>query len=376
MPCHIGGYAHIIPLIVLSCMLDDRSFEKVFFLSKHAKDHYEPFYQKYNIRVSRVDADGTILAAAKACEAFAPDVIVDDFSYTAGFLRQLNGLPRVTIQRTGSFPHESRIESGFVHSSGLDEHKLPKRVPDGLVPPRSIADLFDAEAKVVPGVRSAEVLPERLKQDRTYSFCGPLLLSDIEVTSALRLFLDKNKNRKKVYVTYGSAQKPPEEIIPCLQQIAERDIAIITNVESEELAGAFPDSYYYEGYLPMNFVCSQADIVIHHCGNATYHYPIMHLKRTIVLGTGCYDREIVALRLRDLQVAHYVPSPKSTTTFGKKFQSAFERVIHEGRQREVDRVERQKALLSEIKRTKNRFSFHDILSQAVRFNTVSSRRDS
>jgi hypothetical protein len=71
-------------------------------------------------------------------------------------------------------------------------------------------------------------------------------------------------------------------------------------------------------------------LIIHQCGSGIYHYPILHQKPTITIGTQCYDREAVALRLQQLQLSAHVPSSRDNIAYMDIFKShieAFEKNI-------------------------------------------------
>ncbi len=220
---------------------------------------------------------------------------------------------------------------------------------------QSLSDLFAAEVKIVPGIRSLEVLPEKLKDDPSYFFSGPLILEDGEIPLDLNLFFKKNRLRKKVYLTYGCAQKPPAEIKGCLEYMLKNNIALITNVEDEKCRQLFPETFYYSQYMPMHFVCSQVDMAIHHCGSATYHYPVLHKLNTITIGTECYDRENVALRLKELHVAEHIPSPGECLDFIQQFQNTFDQQINESESSRMQRIHMQEILNKEIQASLTNF---------------------
>jgi UDP:flavonoid glycosyltransferase YjiC (YdhE family) len=365
IPCHIGGYAHFIPLLVINKMLKGTEHSSAFLLSKHAKENYEPYYKNFNIDVLDTDYNGTLKSAKEAYVSFKPDVIVDDFSLSACFLCQVYPTPRITIQRTGIFPFDKPVKEHHKHSSSVSDSKFSDVTALGLRPLKSLSDLFIAELKIVPGIRSLEVLPEMVKEDSSYYFSGPLILEDGEIAQDLVLFFKKNKPRKKIYLTYGSAQKPPADISKCVEYILKSDLALITNVQNEECEKLFPETFYYAQYLPMNFVCSQADMAIHHCGSATYHYPVIHKLNTITIGTACYDRENVALRLQKLNIASHISSPGECEDFVLEFQNKFNQQINESESSKVRRIMMQEALNKEMQVAKSNFDFDLMLIEAV-----------
>ena len=88
--------------------------------------------------------------------------------------------------------------------------------------------VLKANMKIVPGIRSIELLPAHLQNDQTYVFSGPLLLEDFMMGEVglsnlrdldkslminrfkdfgpLRQFFETHKHRRIVYATYERAR--------------------------------------------------------------------------------------------------------------------------------------------------------------------------
>lgn len=206
-------------------------------------------------------------------------------------------------------------------------------------PLNNVKDLFKADAYIVPGVSSVEIPPELAANQSKYYYSGPLILDDYAVEGSLKDFTGKNKDRTIVYLTYGLAPPPPAQIIACLTYILEKNMAVITNVQNDALRDAFRDTLYYSPFLPMHYVCQAADVIIHHCGCGAYHYPILHEKPWITLGTMRYDREDVALKLEELGLSTHLPAPEEEN-FTEHFKSSLENILAESSGQRGERMEK------------------------------------
>jgi hypothetical protein len=106
-------------------------------------------------------------------------------------------------------------------------------------------------------------------------------------------------------------------------------------------------------------------VVIHHCGCAAYHYPILHEKPWITLGTMRYDREDVALRLEALGLSTHLPAPEEDADFGARFQAAFDAIQHADGAARRERGQKVAGIKNEIARTQRGFDFDQVLRAAV-----------
>lgn len=77
-------------------------------------------------------------------------------------------------------------------------------------------------------------------------------------------------------------------------------------------------------FAPLNHICSKIDLIIHQCGSGIYHYPLLHRKPAITLGTQCYDREDIAIRLQQLGVSRHVPSSNDDKNYLKIFAESLQ----------------------------------------------------
>lgn len=385
--------SHIIPLLALDKMLAGTRVETAFLAPRRS----HALLRNLGARVLDDHHNGFMTGVRTevlAYRKFGPDVVVDDTSVSTGYSTALTGVPRVTILRTGMFPGGVPGNPHHKHSIHLisgDVRAFPDPTVLGLPPLRTPLDLFRADIKLVPGVESVEVLPGSLRGDPSYRFCGPLLMDDMMVGrfgrpdlgvaemdsfrdfDALRAFFEANAGRRVVYMTFGTAAQAGQPVFECLRHLLERDIAVVSSVSCEGLGASHPETFFYRPYLPMHFVCSNADLMIHQCGSGTYHYPILHNVPTLTVGTKCYDREDVARRLEELGVSTHLPAPDECQDFVASFKRAVGAYFADGGRLHAERKQRLASLGEEVRRTSSAFDFKTVLEDAARLGGVSVR---
>ncbi|HEV2147875.1 MAG TPA: hypothetical protein VGR37_10775 [Longimicrobiaceae bacterium] len=388
VPWRNGGLSHLIPLVALHRMLRARSVETAFLLSDDwpkKLGEKNRILQQLDIPVLPIDYCNLIRSELRAYREFVPDVVVDDCSLTTGYASKRYGMPRVSIRRTGSFPFERPRNAAHRHSMPLAVEQLPDMRPYGFQRPSSISlpDLFAGDLNIVPGVPSIEALPDEIQGDPSYVFSGPLVVEDVLICDPgigsadtshvdvrdfgpLDRFFAENRGRTSVYVTHGLIATPPAEIVQCMRYLLERDCAIVTSIRSESLALRGGSRYFYAPYLPLGYVCDRVALAIHHCGNATYHYPILSGVPSITVGTACYDRENIAARLEELGVSRHLPSPVECTEFKACFVEAFEECFEGSGEVYAKRKERCGRLREEIEQTVGSFDLHEALAALVK----------
>jgi len=210
-----------------------------------------------------------------------------------------------------------------------------------------LRNYLKAKTKIVPGIRSLEVLPDELTNDESYFFSGPLLVEDNPseiLMGELNKFFSINAQRKKAFITTGLIDRT--SIVDHIEYLLKRNYAVISTLKHEVSADQ-QKSFFYNPFLPLNLICSKVDIFIHQCGNGIYHYPILHEKPSITLGTQCYDREDVALRLQQLGVSKHIPHPEDN----KDYLSFFAEAIEEFEKGSLTDFETLKKLKDEIYET-------------------------
>lgn len=244
--------------------------------------------------------------------------------------------------------------------------------------------MFDAEKKIVPGIPSLEVLPEPLVKDPSYVFAGPLIMEDRLIErvnkyasaglgstgkgrefTGIRRYFESNEDRFTVYFTFGNVAKATPEIVEAIRFLLDNDAAVITNIDIGGLKPGWEQRYFFQSYLPMHLVCSNADLMIHHCGSGTYQYSILHQVPSITIGTRCFDREEVALRLEKCGVSRHIPSPDEITDFVPVFKKTagefFDRsgTLYRQAKRNLAKLK------EETERVTGAFDFERVLEQTV-----------
>lgn len=380
-----GVISHEIPLVALDRMLSKTSIETAFLASPVSHRILRELGSKV-LEIGHVGFRTEMAAYGK----FAPDVVVDDGSYTTGIATTMAGLPRVSVMRTGMFSGGVRRNESHKHSMAIFNQPPPDLSALGLRQPQSVSELFTGDMKLIPGVESIEVLPQALRADDTYVYTGPLLMDDlllrhlsgadprsIDVASlskfdSLKEFFERHRERKVAYVTFGTQAKPNAPLFECIRFLIDSDVAVVSSAKRQDLpplAESFDAQqrglYYEADYLPMHFVCENADLMIHHCGSGTYHYPLLHLLPTITVGTSRYDRDDVAARLEELGASIHLPAPEECDDFVGDFKEAARKCLEESGEF-VSAMKRNIARLrDELERTSASFDFAGVIERAA-----------
>jgi hypothetical protein len=349
LPAYFGFPSHFIPLVKLYQRMPQLRYDAAFLLPQPAKadiaqqnargfDEAVRFYygseflSHFNLPVLQLKQQFGVLNEIAAYREFNPDLIIDDTNLTTILARQIRWLPRLALARNGVF--------GDCAGPKHYKHSLDSFVATLAPPPRSIElpasidGYFEAEAHIVPATRSIEPMPGLPDGGRRALYSGPLILNEGEEkilhSEGLRCFCEANRGRQLVYVTFGAdaVRRPHRKVWDCLRELLRREFAVITNIRPADEADAGTslrrDSYFHSATLPMHYVCSRADLIIHVCGSATYHYPILHGKPTITIGTQCRDREGVAQALVARGLSLHLPAPTETDGFGNMFAEALD----------------------------------------------------
>ncbi len=367
IPHPMGGISHLIPLVKLYTQLD-RKVESAFFLSEPMKQQQGALLKRaFGLNILRASHNYTISSELAAYAELNPSIIVDDTNLVTAYARQIKPRPRVTILRTGVFPNMPPKNPKHTHSMGHTVDQMASVAPYGFEAYRNFRDFFQAEARIIPGIRSIEVVDDSLKSDPRCFFAGPLIMPDMDVMprQPLEMFFLRNGDRKKVYLTYGVTQgrDAPAAIVEGIRFMLASGIAVVSNVEAgrASLLAEFPNTYFNAQYLPMHYVCSKVDVVFHHCGSGAYQYPLLHGLFSVTLGTQKYDREDVALQLQELGVARHITSPLENPEFREEFRACVDQyVIHD----DYDRAEvrtKLRGLQEEIERTQRDFDLTQVL---------------
>jgi hypothetical protein len=380
VPCAGTPVPHLIPLVALASRLSPDRHQTAFLVRRSLHTGLGAIgLRALDIDYVETQAFRTEIAAYRQ---FRPDVVVDDLSATALLSTTLTKRPRVTIRRTGDFPGAGRRNSAHQHSAiaasphFFDSYRNCQAL--GIQPPATLADVCRATMNIIPGVPSIETLPAELERDPTYVFAGPLVAPDRVCgalvgaqrggepdASALSQFLERHRDRGIVYVTLGTVLQAGDRISAVVNHILAAGHAIVSSVEPPPLRPAASDRCFYAPVLPIDRVASQAHFMIHHCGSGTYQYQIRHELPSICVGSRCYDRDDVAIRLDELGVANYVPAADDPADFVARFQRAFDTAFDVSGEWYRRASERLRTLKAETERVAQRFDFESVLQEAV-----------
>lgn len=384
VPMLQGGLSHLLPSLALNKMLANTSIESAFLVPR--EQHAMLKESGVDVQILDIDHQG-FRTEIPAYKKFAPDVVVDDASLSTGAATLFTGMPRVAIHRTGMFPGDVPRNPKHGHSMYLSPADLKNKWKGlahlGLPEPKKLSDLFRAAYKIVAGIPSIEILPEALQNDPTYFFAGPLVMDDHLVGNIssgnkygftlsnsknftpLQQFFETNRDRKRVYVTFGTVAKPTPEVHDCLQFLTDNGIAVVSSIKLQSLSESQQELYYHAPYLPMHYVCSNVDLMVHHCGCGTYQYPLIHEVPQIVIGTQCHDRDDVGMRLEDLGTAIYMPSPGENENFVSDFKRAVEQYFADSGRLLQEKKQNLAKLKLEVDRTVSNFNFESVLRKAA-----------
>jgi UDP:flavonoid glycosyltransferase YjiC (YdhE family) len=320
------------------------------------------FFRRRGADVLNIDHD-ELKTQMIAHAQFKPDVVVDDLSFTTAFARQVKPFPRVTIQRTGSFPGEMTPAPDREHSAAPALKSLPDLSRLGLAKPTRISDLVTAEAVIVPGIRSVEVLPPHLHGDPRYFFSGPLVIDDSH-PAEVEAFLARHAAAQIVLFTFGTIARASPHIEALIVRLLEQGRAVISTVAVAGVAGDRSAAFFHGEFLPLQRICARAALMIHHCGSGTSQYPVLFNLPSITLSTGCHDREDVALRLQSLGASRHLDRTVGQAGYDTRFDEAVQTYLDPTSQA----LRSARAVLSRLKQeaqlTAAAFDFPRVLEHA------------
>jgi hypothetical protein len=358
VPAFLGVPSHFIPLLKLYQRLDPGRYDAAFFLPRipisevrrtNMESHVPgaeyyycgEFYGHFDLPVVSGPRDLAVVSELRAYSSFKPDVIIDDCNLTTALTCQVQVKPRVTMLRTGAFGADRAKYPEYAHTldSMVDAIKVPPGC--GFSKPTSLEEYFNADAFVVPGIEMLEHNHRTANGRARAFFSGPLILDEREEaifqSDALIRFFEINRGRKVAYVTFGAApgKGSNAKLIDCFCTLIEREFAVLTNIQiaklgGDSLLGTYRDRFMLASAFPMHYVTSKADIVIHVAGSGMYHYPILHLKPAITVGTQMYDREIVASAMASQGLSYHLPAAAESMQFARHFREAMERFCRGG----------------------------------------------
>jgi len=351
IPLLAGGNSHLIPAFVIHrrYIKNYKKINNYFLIPKSKHNVFNDQHIKYlNIDYKILNEDlkgkGNLKAAEKILhmesEAFSiikPKVIIEDCTLSSIFIAEKNNVPRISIYRTGFFrsiPNDLRnknhmhsLEKGFSKIKKADFSTFfTKEFPD-LSIQENINHInlqknyLNPKTKLIPGIPSIEVLPDDIQNRGSYFYTGPLLVQDNpsdKLKQELSNFLGSVSKEKKVFITTGTVDST--DISPLIDILLKKGYIVISTQKHKAL-DELSSRFYYNPFLPLNYLCSQVDLVIHQCGSGMYHYPILNEKPTITIGTQCYDREDIAQRLQLLGVSKHTPHKNDDKNYLDVFKS-------------------------------------------------------
>jgi hypothetical protein len=368
--------SHLIPLIALAKKLRKEAFT-IAFLVPHELGEYvrnnEFDIMPLNNKFDKLTQE--MITISK----FDPDLIVDDHNFYTAFSSRVMNKPRISIVRKGTIPGE-KLSPGYRHSSGVNEFfdSISKMHHKGLDlwRPASISDLFTGDLNIIPSIPDLEVLPADLKNRETYIYSGPLLLTDrqmagslsfsSDVTTALDTFIKNNHSRRLVYFTKGIAD--PAEILNrasvCVHALlSHENVAVITNIRIE---GAYDKSRCFSNsFLPMNAICAQAHLMIHQCGSGAYNYQLINEVPAVILGSKCYDRDDVAIRLQELGAALYIPADVPDDTYFSRFNEYTQLLLSENGEVKNKQRKALATIKQQVEQVQAAFHFETLVHTAI-----------
>ncbi|WP_263603810.1 hypothetical protein [Chryseobacterium sp. PET-29] len=309
----------------------------------------------------------------KAYEIVKPSVIIEDTSFFTPLIAEKNNLPRISIQRTGIFRSIDKKFRNANHVHSLEKGNNSSK-SDGFSDSHNTetatnmeSDLYflqqyaKPKAKIVPGIPTIERLPENIKNKDSYFYSGPLIVMDKpskNLTERLHEFLKINEKKPIVFITTGTIDKTPIENY--IEFFVQKNYAVITTCD-HPVNEKYKQEVFYNKLLPLNYICGISNLVIHQCGSGMYHYPIMNRVPSLTVGTQCYDREDVALRLQELGVSAHIPHPDDNSDYWNIFLD----MVDKFERNTLINYEMMDQLKTEIEETMSGFKIEKVIEYAL-----------
>lgn len=332
VPYIFGGLSHFLPLCVLNQKFKTDNNVKNYFLvniaiQKFLKARNIPCVSiDYNLDLSLIENEKVqelnkfiMEMEEEAFNFVKPSIIIEDTSFLTPLIAEKNNVPRISIQRTGNFRtidhslrnsnHTHSLQKGSCYKkSELTLNSIQLSIFNDL--DFSYLNNYQApKVKIIPGIPSIECLPVDIDKRESYFYSGPLVVLDKPSTNLSKRideFLCINKGKPIIFITTGTIDRTPIENF--IEFFVKRNYAVITTC-NHEINETYKQEVFYNRLLPVNYICGISNLVIHQCGSGMYHYPLLNKVASLTLGTQCYDREDVALRLQELGVSGHVPHP-------------------------------------------------------------------
>ncbi len=383
IPYIAGGLSHLLPLYVLQqkYLRNNTGIKNHFLVNDHSQKlltiqgvDFVPI--NYTLKENLLKSNGSqeikediIDMEKRAYEIVQPSLIIEDTSMLTPLIAEKNKVPRISIQRTGIFRSIDRAYRNEKHVHSLAKVNTGSASENPSVFFTSHDD-FNApflmqyakpKAKIIPGIPSIERLPENIENRESYFYSGPLIVMDKpskNLSLKLEEFLNTNKEKPLVFITTGTIDRTPIENF--IEFFVQRGYAVITTCQCE-VNEKYSQEIFYNKLLPLHYICGIANLVIHQCGSGMYHYPIMNRVPSFTVGTQCYDREDIALRLQELGVSAHIPHPDDNPDFWNIF---LEKVILFENNSLID-YEMMDRLRNEIQETMSDFKMEKVIEYAL-----------
>lgn len=368
IPYITGGLSHFLPLYVLNEKLKQSyNYSNYFLVNQGIQKFLElkriPFvptnYSLENELIENFDIakinERILEMELEAFNLIKPDIVIEDCSFITPLIAEKRDIPRISIQRTGIFRSIDEKYRNIAHVHSMQKGERDSGKKSGTEFLKSYAN---ATAKIIPGIPSIECLPENIENKDSYFYSGPLIVNDKPsslLLERLEEFLEINKGKSIVFITTGTIDRTP--IKRYIEYFLSKNYAVITTSDCE-IIGKYRKSVFYKKLLPLSYICQLSDLVVHQCGSGMYHYPIINKVPSITVGTRCYDREDVALRIQDLGVSGHVPHPDDNTRYWDIFIDLVER-FENGL---LVNKEMMNKLSLEIKNTTTNFNIRNVIN--------------
>lgn len=351
IPYIAGGISHLIPLYVLQqkYLRNNVEFKNQFLVNNNS----QIFLKMQGISCVPVDymfEENLVMSKdfgkinkslvemeQKAYDIVKPTLIIEDTACITPLIAEKNHIPRISIQRTGIFRAiDKRYRNpNHVHSfqkgSNVDKSESFSNSYKAETSFFNKTDLnfleqyIKPKVKIIPGISTIERLPENIEDRESYFYSGPLIVMDKpseNLSNRLDEFLNNNKQKNIVFITTGTIDRTPIENF--IEFFVKRNYAVITTCNCE-INDKYKQEVFYNKLLPLHYICGISNLMIHQCSASIYHYPIMNRIPSLTIGTQCYDREDIALRLQELGVSGHIPHPDDNSDYWNVFLEMVDR---------------------------------------------------
>jgi hypothetical protein len=345
IPFITGGLSHLLPLFVLQqkYLRGNSEIKNQFLVNENAQNFLNikgskcvPINYCFDENLVRSGDFLTLNECMIEMEKMAynivkPSLIIEDTAFFTPLIAEKNHVPRISIQRTGVFRsidkryrianHVHSLQKGgnsneFGNFSTSSNSKLSISKDSDMY---FLQQYTKPKVKIIPGIASIERLPENIEDKESYFYSGPLLVMDKPsktLSTRLDEFLNSNKKKSIVFITTGTIDRTPIENF--IEFFVKHNYAVITTCNCA-INETYKQEIFYNKLLPLNYICGISNLVIHQCGSGMYHYPIMNRVPFLTIGTQCFDREDIALRLEELGISGHIPHPDDNPNYWNIF---------------------------------------------------------